>query len=177
MRVPRKSATATGPSRHWLAGIAASGLGILTMIALVPPASAAASSQVASSSKNVTILDRSDCERGKNGFVDIPNNQTGTVISVANEWAGTRITLETTRRGRGVYGYAKISGGSPSPRDAVWLDVSNNGGNDWIQCGPFAAFPNNPVTSAAYPTSRSASRKFRACGVIYVFAITCTPWW
>jgi len=95
----------------------------------------------------------------------------------AEEWAGTKITLEYARRGGGTYGFARLSGGSPWPTDSVWMDVSNDGGSNWIQCGPFAGFPNNPVTSAAYPTSSSSLRKFRACGKVYVLAVRCTPWW
>jgi hypothetical protein len=156
MRVPRSS-------RPLLAGLAALATGLLTLVANPAPAAAAPA----------------DCERGANGFIDIPNTLVGTQVGnpAPNEWAGRKITLEYTRRGGGTYGFARISGGSPHFDDSVWMDVSNNGGASWIQCGPFAAFPASSVTSAAYPTSSSSRRKFRACGKVYVLRVECTPWW
>lgn len=154
--VPRRAATA----------VTAVLLGLLTVVASAPASGAA------------PARSRAACEHGANGFIDIPDTLVGTQVGApANEWAGTKITLEYARRGGGTYGFARLSGGQPYPTDWVRMDVSNDGGHNWIECGPFAGFPNNPVTSAAYPTSRSSLRKFRACGVIYVFAVTCTPWW
>jgi len=140
--------------------------GLVTVAASAPAAGAA------------PARSRADCEHGANGFIDIPDTLSGTQVGApAEEWAGTKITLEYARRGGGTYGFARLSGGSPWPTDSVWMDVSNDGGSNWIQCGPFAGFPNNPVTSAAYPTSSSSLRKFRACGKVYVLAVRCTPWW
>ena len=149
-------------SRSLLAGLTALVIGLLTLVLNPAPAAATAA----------------DCERGANGFIDIPNTLSGTQVGKpADEWAGRRITLEYTRRGGGTYGFARISGGLPDPADSVWMDVSNNGGASWIQCGPFAASQEVAVTSAAYPTSSSSQRKFRACGRIWVDAVLCTPWW
>jgi hypothetical protein len=157
MRVPRSS-------RPLLAGLTALVIGVLTLILHPAPASAAPA----------------DCERGANGFIDIPNTLVGTQVGqpAPNQWAGRKITQEYTRRGGGRYGFARISGGSPHPTDSVWMDVSHDGGATvWIQCGPFAASQLSSVTSAAYPTSSSSQRKFRACGKVYVLRVECTPWW
>lgn len=155
MRVPHSS-------RPLLAGLAALVIGLLTLVAYPVAASASPA----------------DCERGANGFIDIPNTLAGTQVGQpAEEWAGRKVTLEYTRRGGGTYGFARISGGSPWSGESVWMDVSNNGGASWIQCGPFDASRLASVTSAAYPTSSSNQRRFRACGKIYVLRFECTPWW
>jgi hypothetical protein len=155
MRVPRSS-------RPLLAGLTALVIGLLTLVVNPAPAGATPA----------------QCERGANGFIDIPNTLVGTQVGQpAAEWAGRKITLEYTRRGGGTYGFARISGGTPYPTDSVWMDVSNDGGANWIQCGPFDASRLTSVTSAAYPTSSSSQRKFRACGKVYVLRVLCTPWW
>lgn len=77
---------------------------------------------------------------------------------------------------RGIqHGWAKILNYRSS--DRVWMDVSNDGGRTWIQCGPFYA---SRQYTPAYPTSSSSNRKFRACGDVLIDGtrwFVCTAWW
>ena len=121
------------------------------------------------------------CERGANGFVDIPDNLWGTVPTtghyIINFITGAQITLNYGTVSGAQRGWARI-GGDTQPGDRVWLDWTTNGGSSWLQCGPFTVnTPVTPKTSAAKNTSSSSTWKFRACGNIAGYDSTCTDWW
>lgn len=125
-----------------------------------------------------------DCSGGANGFTDIPNTLTGTAVggAAASNAFGDHGTyyLETgTVGGRQMgWGYLTTHGGEYTQAD-LWMDVSNDGGATWIQCGPFSTYMGGTLTTAAYPTSASPSRRFRACASISGTGggIDCLGWW
>jgi hypothetical protein len=57
------------------------------------------------------------------------------------------------------------------------MDVSNNAGSSWTQCGPFTTIYQGEITTPAYPTSSSSSRVFRVCAQVNSSAISCSGWW
>ncbi|WP_372671600.1 hypothetical protein [Amycolatopsis kentuckyensis] len=116
----------------------------------------------------------SDCTGGRNGFVDIPDNQDGysaawnSTITIGN--AEEHLDLEFAPIGGKTRGFAILwadgTNGGPPPYvafDSVWMDWTQDGGRTWIQCGPFG----NPkgrasITSAAMVTNPSTAWRFRA---------------
>ena len=132
----------------------------------------------------VTLESRADCEGGANGFVDIPDSQSGTVqrlFTIRDDTSSTRITQESASIGGVSRGYAKISGGT-RVGDLVWMDwEERNSVGDVIkrvQCGPFAvAAANQPYTTAAMRTAGS-QRRFRACARPAGSSVSiCNNWW
>ncbi|MEU1626297.1 hypothetical protein ABZ746_13430 [Streptomyces sp. NPDC020096] len=116
----------------------------------------------------------SDCEHGANGFVDISDNASGTVErSVSHD--GDTISLQSA----GGRGFAKIEGNTVNGTESVWMDWTQDGGQTWLQCGPFNVSHGNgsSKTSAAQRESSSNLWRFRACGYTADGAITCTDWW
>jgi hypothetical protein len=79
-----------------------------------------------------------------------------------------------------LYGWAEIAGPTKGS-DRVWMDVSNDWGKTWTQCGPFSVDVDGTLGfTRAEPASSSKSRKFRACGDIMVAGkrkLACTTWW
>ncbi|MGP4052337.1 hypothetical protein [Streptomyces sp. 2A115] len=120
-----------------------------------------------------------DCEGGANGFIDISDDASGSVVRSVDMGAGRAVTLH---RGniRGLdRGWAKISGTTVNG-DLVWMDWTTNNGSTWLQCGPFAVNrgAGTSKTSAAKTTSSSSSYRFRACGYLKNAGQTkCTSWW
>jgi hypothetical protein len=137
----------------------------------------------------------SDCTGGANGFTDIPDSLSGRAVGgggglVASDSRGNSIGSYGMQagyvNGREMgWGYLQTSGSwIYETVGYVWMDVTNNGGSSWIQCGPFQTFEHNKrLTTAAYPTSSSSSRAFRVCAEVKLVAshgtsgIQCTPWW
>lgn len=137
----------------------------------------------------------SDCTGGANGFTDIPDSLSGRGVAGAGavvlEWPTNTVysvvsyAMQTGTVGGRQMGWGVLSSGStwgPGTTGMVWMDVTNNGGGTWIQCGPFyLSSANGRITTAAYPTSSSSSRAFRVCAKAAIpvreTAITCTPWW
>lgn len=123
-----------------------------------------------------------ECERGANGFVDIPDNLWGAQPSPASNYiinfvTGAQITLNYGTVAGAQRGWARI-GGDTRPGDRVWLEWTWNGGANILQCGPFTVTQAaTPKTSAAKNTSSSTAWRFRACGNIVGYASTCTAWW
>ncbi|KRD19943.1 MULTISPECIES: hypothetical protein [unclassified Streptomyces] len=119
----------------------------------------------------------SDCEGGRNGFIDISDNAYDTTARQVTLWSeGINISLQYGNI-RGVQrGWALIAG-DVQPGNQVWLDWTRDGGRTWIQCGPFTSRGGENKTSAAQRTSSDANWKFRACGSTRS-GIHCTdPWW
>jgi Cu/Ag efflux protein CusF len=120
-----------------------------------------------------------DCSGGANGFIDISDDASGSVVRSVDMGAGRAVTLQHgTIRGLD-RGWAKISGTTVNG-DLVWMDWTTNNGSTWLQCGPFAVNrgPGTSKTSAAKATSSSSSYRFRACGYLKNAGQTkCTSWW
>jgi hypothetical protein len=136
----------------------------------------------------------SDCEGGANGFTDIPNSLSGrgvagggglTVRNSAGQYSVASFGMQAGYvAGREMgWGYLQTSSTwAAGTTGSVWMDVTNNSGSSWIQCGPFwTSSSNTRLTTAAYPTSSSSSRQFRVCAHLMLGSadggITCTNWW
>jgi hypothetical protein len=123
------------------------------------------------------------CERGANGFVDIPDTLTGTVVRHHDLYGGppggVRVELHRATIGGVGRGWAKITGFSTGPGDQVWMDWTQNGGAGWLQCGPFTITAvGQTKTSAAQRTNPSTQWLFRACGKLSWWTwAECTTWW
>ncbi|MFI7131760.1 hypothetical protein ACIBQ1_39215 [Nonomuraea sp. NPDC050153] len=122
-----------------------------------------------------------ECERGANGFVDIPDTLRGTQAPVGPvSIFGRTATLYYGRIGGVTRGWAHL-GGDTLWGDSVWMDWTRDGGRTWIQCGPFEVSSGGQTkTSAAQRTSSDANWRFRAClrwGRHEPAAIKCTDWW
>jgi hypothetical protein len=77
-------------------------------------------------------------------------------------------------------GFGRIStNGASGIAFGFWMDVTNDGGSTWIQCGPFGASGVQTKTTAAYPTNTNPNRKFRVCGSVSGAGsnIQCLSWW
>jgi hypothetical protein len=111
----------------------------------------------------------SDCEGGRNGFVDISDEAYDMQARAVTLWSeGINISVQC--------GWARIAG-DVLPGNSVWLDWTRDGGRTWLQCGPFVSRNGENKTSAAQRTSTDANWKFRACGSTRT-GIHCTsPWW
>ncbi|WP_052032654.1 hypothetical protein [Streptomyces viridochromogenes] len=128
-----------------------------------------------------------NCEGGVNGFVDIPDTLSGTVVGdpyYTPEPRNLVLTLQHGNVGGLDRGWAKIEHWVMRG-DQVWMDVTRNGGSSWLQCGPFTATESHntshtPMTTPAYPTSADPNVRFRACvsrTSVNNYPIHCTPWW
>ena len=127
---------------------------------------------------------RSDCERGANGFRDIPDNTTGVQAGPADKLLRPsdpqglvgRISLRAVRIDNRIYGFAALA--VPRAGDDVWMDWTLNGKDVHLQCGPFLATRDGfQLTSAAKVTDNSPTYRFRACGGGSGQAVQCTDWW
>ncbi|ANS62443.1 hypothetical protein SLINC_0219 [Streptomyces lincolnensis] len=127
---------------------------------------------------------RSDCERGANGFRDIPDNQTGVAAGPADKVLRPsdpqglvgRIGLGAARIDGDVYGFAALA--VPRVGDEIWMDWTLDGNRVHIQCGPFKATRDgHQLTSAARVTDSNPNYRFRACGGGGGQAVQCTDWW
>ncbi|MFC9503751.1 hypothetical protein [Streptomyces sp. NPDC057002] len=135
----------------------------------------------------------SDCTGGANGFTDIPDSLSGRGVAGAgalvinNPHAVASYAMQTGTVGGRQMGWGVLTTGGagdwgPTAKGHVWMDVTNDNKQSWIQCGPFATFSAGArLTTAAYPTSSSASRAFRVCAQLTSLgttsSIACTPWW
>ncbi|MFJ2030253.1 hypothetical protein [Streptosporangium sp. NPDC087985] len=119
----------------------------------------------------------SDCTNGKNGFVDIPYNKTGTVINSITLDGSRKVELHAGTINGAQHGWAIIRGATKKG-DRVWMDWTQNSGTSWIQCGPFTVQSDgSPNTSAAKKTSTASGYRFRACGDTPTKSAVCGPWW
>jgi hypothetical protein len=118
----------------------------------------------------------SDCEGGSRGFIDISDNaydHMARQVTLYDE--GINISLQYGNI-RGIErGWALIAG-DVRPGNQVWMDWSQDGGRNWLQCGPFTSRNGENKTSAAQRTSNDANWQFRACGSTRS-GIHCTAWW
>ncbi|WP_344320409.1 hypothetical protein [Streptomyces macrosporus] len=126
-----------------------------------------------------------ECSNGANGFTDISDSLRGTPVN------GTAVTNSNgnaasfgqhvgTVSGRQMgWGFLEARNLPSSVRVDLWMDVTNDGGNTWIQCGPFSMWGSGTITTAAYPTSSSSLRKFRVCASITGpgGGPQCLNWW
>ncbi|GHH95722.1 hypothetical protein [Streptomyces capillispiralis] len=137
----------------------------------------------------------SDCTGGRNGFTDIPDSLSGRGVAGAGAlvvefpvnvpYAVVSYAMQTGTVGGRQMGWGVLSSGSiwgPGATGQVWMDVTNDNKQSWIQCGPFyLSSANGRITTPAYPTSSSTSRAFRVCAMAAIpvrdTGITCTPWW
>jgi hypothetical protein len=127
----------------------------------------------------ISAMTAADCEGGRNGFVDIPDNLRGDFVDVTLPGGLLKVELMQGWVGGGQRGWALLSGPTRAG-DMVWMDWTTNGGVTWLQCGPFFA-PHSQATktSAAQRTNGSALWQFRACGMIanVPSSLRCTAWW
>ncbi|MFF7333675.1 hypothetical protein [Streptomyces sp. NPDC008150] len=120
-----------------------------------------------------------DCTGGRNAFIDISDDASGTTVRTIDMGYGRTVTLHYGLIAGAQRGWAKINGSTVNG-DEVWMDWTRNGGTSWLQCGPFAVDrgPATSKTSAAKTTSVSSDYRFRACGHLKNGAPTkCTTWW
>lgn len=124
------------------------------------------------------------CSGGANGFTDIPDSFQGTVVegeSVSNSQGDfASIEQEVGTVNGAQQGFGRIStNGASGIAFGFWMDVTNDGGSTWIQCGPFGASGVQTRTTAAYPTNTNPNRKFRVCGSVSGAGsnIQCLSWW
>src|SRR5882672_9690300 len=149
----------TGKSRTRLA-VAGAVLTVLGAVGLLlPPASLAGTRVTKLASAGGTQI---PCEHGANGFVDIPDTLQGRIETgaQADHWGsgvwpppGVGLDLEAgSVRGR-MSGWAHLYGATHAG-DLVWMDWSQDSGNNWGQCGPFRIdFDGQSKTSASKGTS------------------------
>jgi hypothetical protein len=147
-----------------LAAVAATGLLAASLSAVigVSPAHASAAS----------------CEGGANGFVDISDSRTGTVVKSVDLGYGVTAQLHSGAVNGVASGWAKITGATTSS-DRIWMDWTQDNGAHWLQCGPFSVGSAGTKTSASKRTSTSSAYRFRACGDLPSVGVTakCTGWW
>ncbi len=119
-----------------------------------------------------------DCQGGANGFVDISDSLTGSKV-YSFSIGGATFSLENGTVGGVHRGWAHLVAGNPSsPLDEVWMDWTRDGGQSWIQCGPFALGAKSSKTTAAQRTSSDPNWRFRACGKVYPSGyFSCGAWW
>ncbi|MGW4650799.1 hypothetical protein [Kitasatospora sp. NPDC004289] len=121
-----------------------------------------------------------DCNNGANGFVDIPDNLSGTVARSADLGNGRTVTLQHGNVAGAQRGWAELSGAT-QPSDLVWMDWTTNGGTSWLQCGPFSSDQGwgQSKTSAAKATNSSSQYVFRACARSFspYDLGRCSTWW
>jgi len=123
----------------------------------------------------------SDCENGANGFVDIRDDLSGTIVRTVDLGLGVTVNLESKTINGVQRGFAKISGDT-FPNDKVWMDWTTTwratGKFGWLQCGPFNVDDFGlSKTSAAQATSRLNTWRFRACGALDGGPSLCSSWW
>ncbi|GIH28960.1 hypothetical protein Aph01nite_72700 [Acrocarpospora phusangensis] len=132
---------------------------------------AAAIVSVGGSAANAT---QADCASWPN-----PGSATG-ASTVYRQDVGRLGTYAELRKGTlngQQIGWARITG-TTKKGDLVWMDVSNNGGASWTQCGPYTVDADGGIPyTRGYATSSSASRVFRACGRVTGAYSVCGPWW
>ncbi|MCR6488851.1 hypothetical protein M8542_39090 [Amycolatopsis sp. OK19-0408] len=148
--------------------------------AAVAAAAALTTTALAAPAANASADTAADCERGANGFVDIPDWISGTPRDSAVPGGLIVVELQTGYISGVLRGWAKVQGPTDYG-DLVWLDWTRDGGHSWIQCGPFAVgSPGGTKTSAAQRTNPSPTWQFRACGMVHGISSStrCTdPWW
>ncbi|GLZ37089.1 hypothetical protein [Actinokineospora sp. NBRC 105648] len=125
-----------------------------------------------------------NCAGGVNGFIDIPDSLQGTAVNgsaAVNDYSpyGTAsYALNVGTVSGQVRGWGRLQPNLNSGEvGKVWMDVSNNAGSSWIQCGPFTTTFQGVITTPAYPTSSSSSRVFRVCAQVNNSTISCSGWW
>lgn len=127
-------------------------------------------------SSGVASASAAQCAHGANGFVDISDNLTGTVVARSD---GGDLTVEVGIVNGVKRGWARAHGGEAAlrPGDSVWLDWSQDGGRSWLQCGPFTT-NGHPwsITSAAKSTNPSPGWRFRG-GAYFGGTLALTPWY
>src|SRR5689334_17194029 len=91
-----------------------------------------------SASADVGPATAGECQRGANGFVDIPDTQSGRVVD-PQQLPAAVLSLQFANIAGANRGYAKLStaagpiffGGG----EQVWMDWSQDNGDHWLQCG------------------------------------------
>ncbi|MFG1609141.1 hypothetical protein [Actinoplanes sp. NPDC049265] len=116
-----------------------------------------------------------DCGGGSAGFVAVASEQRGLErMAVGGERA--RISLEFVKVSEGIYGFARIGGGTRRA-DQVWLDWSSTGGDGWARCGPFRVTgAGEAAASAGWVATDEPERVMRACGRVDD-VVRCTDWY
>jgi hypothetical protein len=121
----------------------------------------------------------SGCESGANGFVDIPDTLRGNVayeIDVGAPGSARAILYHDFIDGQ-QRGWAMLDGATRDG-DMVWMDWTQNGGDDWLRCGPFAVDEDGATrTTPAQRTANSSDWQFRACGQTEGAEPVCGAWW
>jgi hypothetical protein len=119
------------------------------------------------------------CESGANGFVDIPDTLRGNVayeIDVGTPGSARAILYHDFIDGQ-QRGWAMLDGATREG-DMVWMDWTQNGGDDWLRCGPFAVAQEGATrTTPAQRTANSSDWQFRACGQTEGAEPVCGAWW
>ena len=118
-----------------------------------------------------------DCENGANGFMDIPDDMSGTVRREVSLDSDVNATLETGMIAGQQRVFARLSG-STVRGDVVSMDWTQDGGYSWLQCGPFSVENNGEAeTTPAKTVSSYPGNMYRACGRTMGGSYRCSAWW
>ena len=124
-----------------------------------------------------------DCG-GSPGFTNISDSLKGRPVNgtavANNDGHAAHFALHVGTINDQTMGWAYMSSGAGSHiKTEVWMDVTFNDRQSWVQCGPFGRWGEGTKTSAAFPTSPSPNVKFRACASISGRGcnIQCLNWW
>jgi hypothetical protein len=163
-------------------------LGWLVVVAAAPTLVACMSGDDVTEEPSGEISEAStgQCERGANGFRDIPDDQGGALVLnrgypvTLDSRIDVKVVLDWAYDDDGKQiAFAKIAGRTIAG-DLVWMDWSRDHGRTWIQCGPFIVSGTGASkTSAAKPTSTDPNYMFRACGRLGTSGppSRCGAWW
>jgi hypothetical protein len=119
------------------------------------------------------------CASGANGFTDIPDTLRGTPVYEIEVGApgSARVILYFGDVAGQERGWAMLDGPTKEG-DSVWLDWTQDGGDDWLKCGPFFVGEEGATrTTPAQRTANSSDWQFRACGKTEGVDSVCGAWW
>lgn len=94
-------------------------------------------------------------------------------------WGEVNLGLRVGTLNNQQVAWARLTGPAQKSNDAVWLDVSEDGGRNWVQCGlVWNGDGSRNLWTIAIPTRSDPNFRFRACGqAARGGGIRCGSWW